>query len=213
MDDARLGLRHCLRRVREEVAKAAAQGADWRSVFDSLRPDTQALWAALAADEKRRFLRHVRPFWEVHRHRVPPQTAQRLEKLLAAGRLRFTTGRIEAFMEDWSGVDVVVRRRVTGERVTIRAQRVVNCTGPESNYRNLHHPLLVSLLEQGLARADALALGLDVAPDGALVGADGRASGRLFTLGPARKGSLWETTAVPELRVQARELAARLLAP
>lgn len=88
---------------------------------------------------------------------------------------------------------------------------VVNCTGPEGDFRKLRHPLVDSLLEHGLARPDRLGMGLDVAADGALMDAWGEASSWLFTLGPLRKGALWETTAVPEIRVQAAELARRLL--
>ncbi|HWY24061.1 MAG TPA: hypothetical protein VNX47_04035, partial [Nevskia sp.] len=58
---------------------------------------------------------------------------------------------------------------------------------------------------------DALGLGLLTDAQGALLDRDGQASTWLYTLGPARKGQLWETTAVPEIRVQAQALARRLL--
>jgi len=49
--------------------------------------------------------------------------------------------------------------------------------------------------------------GLWTDEDGALRGADGSFSEVLFTLGPARQGTLLESIAVPELRVQAIALA------
>lgn len=182
----------------------------WRAVIDSLRPVTQQLWANLPVREKQRFIRRLRPFWDVHRHRIAPQVAQRMEQAIAQGRVEVHVARLHGFHEDDSGVDALVDG--AQGRMKIHVQRVINCTGPESDYRNLHHPLVANLLERGLARTDALALGLDTDERGALIGSDGRASNVLFTLGPALKGKLWETTAVPELRVQARDLAQRLAA-
>ncbi len=197
-----------LKLVRAEVRAARANGVDWRGVIDGLRPHTQAIWRAMPLDEQRRFLRHLRHFWDVHRHRVAPEVADQLEAAIEGGAIHVHIGKLEGFHEDDSGVDALLK--TAGGRERIRVQRVVNCTGPESNYRNLHHPLVANLLEQGLIRTDALALGLDADDDGALIGSDGKAEGRLFTLGPPLKGKLWETTAVPELRVQAEALARRI---
>lgn len=197
-----------LKLVRAEVRAARAKGVDWRGVIDGMRPHTQAIWRAMPLAEQRRFLRHLRHFWDVHRHRVAPEVADQLEGAIERGAIRVHIGKLEGFHEDDSGVDALLTTANGRER--IRVQRVVNCTGPESNYRNLHHPLVANLLEQGLIRTDALALGLDAGDDGALYGSDGKAEGRLFTLGPPLKGKLWETTAVPELRVQAEALARRI---
>jgi uncharacterized NAD(P)/FAD-binding protein YdhS len=50
-------------------------------------------------------------------------------------------------------------------------------------------------------------IGLDTDPAGALVDAGGRADPRLSTLGSVRIGRLWESVAIPELRVRAALLA------
>lgn len=194
-----------LRALRREI-----KGREWRAVIDSLRPVTQQLWANLPVREKQRFIRRLRPFWDVLRHRVAPQVAQRIEQAIEQGLVTVHVAKLHGFHEDDSGVDALIE--TPQGRQKIHVQRVINCTGPESNYRNLHHPLVANLLERGLARTDALALGLDTDDRGALIGSDGKASSVLFTLGPALKGKLWETTAVPELRVQARDLALRLMA-
>jgi len=89
----------------------------------------------------------------------------------------------------------------------------VNCTGPECNYQKLKSPLVVNLLARGLIDTDPLLLGLKAGPDGAVLDYLGRPSAQIFTLGSAAKGMLFETTAVPELRVQAKALAERLLRP
>ena len=203
--------RGLLAAVRREVNKAAANGSDWRAVIDSLRPHTQRTWAALPWDEQRRFLRHVRAYWDVHRHRFAPQVQQVLHKLQAENRLTVISGRVLECRNESHCAEVRYRTRATGAEATLRVDRIVNCTGPEADFRKLQDPLTRSLVMQGLARPDALSLGLDVAEQGSLLDADGVPSKALFAIGPLRKGCLWETTAVPEIREQAQALAIHLL--
>lgn len=197
-----------LREIRRYIGET---GADWRAVIDALRLANQTLWQSLPSAEQRRFLRHLRPFWDLHRHRLAPAVAGRLEALVKSGRLVRHVGRVVEYRESESGVDVVVKQRASEQTDTIQTQAVVNCSGSESNYRRLESALVTNLLEQGLISPDPLALGLRVGPDGALIGFDGQPSGRLYTLGPPCKGMLWETTAVPEVRGQAARLAELLL--
>jgi uncharacterized NAD(P)/FAD-binding protein YdhS len=88
---------------------------------------------------------------------------------------------------------------------------LVNCAGPTLDVRGVRNPLVRRLLKQGLADPDPLGLGLRVTPDLRLIGPDGRANDRLFAVGPITKGTFWETTAVPDIRVQGRTLAVQLL--
>ncbi len=199
-----------LRLIRRQVEAAERQGSDWRAVVDSLRPFTQQIWNSLSAQGKRSFLRHARPYWEVHRHRVAPQIGARLAEELMSGGTRIYAGRIQEFIEDADGVAVTYLDRKAGARQRLRVDRVINCTGPESDCRRSDDPLLRSLIRNQIARPDELRLGLEAAANGALIDAHGAASDFLYTIGPARKGSLWETTAVPEIRVQALELAKSL---
>ncbi len=201
--------RGLLSALRAEIRTAAAKGIDWREVVTSLRHDTPALWASLPPPERERFLRHLRPYWETHRHRAAPEAATTIAELVARGELVIHAGRVLSFREDASGVDARVALRGAGER-TIRVARVVNCTGPETDLRRVDDPFVRELVEGGLVRPDALGLGLDTTPDGAIIGTDGRANERLWLVGPLRKGQLWENTAVPELRAEARALAQRL---
>jgi len=201
-----------LKRLRSEIEAAEAKGGDWRGVIDSLRPYTQRLWQRLPAAEQRRFLRHVRPYWEIHRHRAAPKVVETVYELMRAGRLQTMAARLLGFEETADSVNVLLQPRGTEKLVTRTVQRVINCTGPESNYRRLNHPLVRDLREQGLIEADALGLGLNTDDHGALRATTGEVSRWLYTLGPSRKGQLWETTAVPEIRVQAQALAHRMLA-
>ena len=198
-----------LRAMREEVPAAAAEGAGWRSVVDSIRPRTRSIWASWPDEERRRFLRHARPYWEVHRHRMAPENARTIDALLEAGRLRIVAGRIAGVSETTSAIEVRVAPRGRQPEI-LTAARVVNCTGPGMDYRASRENLVKDLLARGLARPGPLGLGFDAEPDGALIGADGRPSTTLFTLGPPLKGRDWETTAVPEVREQALALAKRL---
>lgn len=197
--------------VRQEVESAAACGLDWRAVINCLRPVTQSLWQTLPLGEKQRFLRHVRVYWDIHRHRIAPEVAEVVNKLLSCGQLVIHAGRIQAYHEDDSGVDVTVRKRHTTDDIVLRVNRVINCTGPASNYEKLAHPLVNSLLSGGLVCCHVLKMGLKTDANGALLDANGVASKFLYTLGPTRQGDLFETIAVPEIREQAMLLAQELL--
>jgi uncharacterized NAD(P)/FAD-binding protein YdhS/predicted metal-dependent enzyme (double-stranded beta helix superfamily) len=203
--------RGLLKRVRTEVAVCQAQGNDWRTVVDSLRPVTQTLWRSLADTERSRFIRHLAPRWDVHRHRVAPQIDDLLQEASRSGRLVVVAGRLLSMTEIDGMIDVSYRRRGAPEPETLRVRRVINCTGPARDVRAGSSRLLRSLIDRGIGRPGPLALGLDVADSGALIGADGCEHKRLFAIGPLLKERLWETTAVRELRIQTLELARRLL--
>lgn len=205
-------IRSLMRRVRQELARAAASGWDWRPVIDSIRPFAQRLWQDLPWEERARFLRHVRPHWEICRHRIAPALADILTRLEAEGRLKFYAGRLESLTELEAGVGVRYRRRGEAEVVALpRVAKVINCTGPRSDYSKFQHPLLVDLLASRFIDHDPLALGIQTLPNGEVLRYRGGPVGWLHTLGAPMKGLLWESTSVPELRVQAQRLAGQLL--
>ncbi|MCP3135829.1 FAD/NAD(P)-binding protein [Pyxidicoccus xibeiensis] len=203
-------IRAVLRIMRQEVRRATEAGADWRTVVDALRPATVPLWHRMTEGERRRFLRHLRSHWEVHRHRMAPSIGDTVERLRREGRLKLHAARVQSFALEASGVEARLRPRGHGREEVLHVDHVVNCTGPEGSITR-GHPLLRSLAEAGRVCPDVLGMGLATDPHGALLDASGLASGRLYTLGPPRRGELWETTAVPEIRGQARELADHLL--
>lgn len=204
--------RQLLRLVRAKVREAENQGSDWRAVIDSLRPVTQQIWQSLPIEEQQRFLRHLRSYWDVHRHRVAPEIGAMLASELRDHRIQVHAGRIVEYRDADHSVKVTYRDRHSGESRTLRVSRVINCTGPDSDCRRVTNSLLKDLIQQKTVRPDPLFLGLDTADDGALIAGDGAPSHDLYAIGPLRKGNLWETIAVPELRVQVSVLAARLLA-
>ena len=204
-------VRLALRRVRKEIRSASAQGADWRAVLDALRPYTAALWQVWSWEERARFLRHLRPFWEAFRHRLPAQTGARIDGLEGQGQLFFYAGRLQSLVDKPTGAEAVFRRRGTGENVVLNVAKVINCTGPRSDYSKYQHPLFINLLARGLIDHDPLALGINSTPAGELFRYRGEPSGWLLAIGSPLKGVLWECTAVAEIRVQARTLVAKLL--
>ncbi len=202
--------RGLLRLIRDQVSAASATGVDWRSVIDCLRPVTHRIWQSLPVVEQRRFLRHVRPYWEAHRHRVPPQIADVLFDMKEEGQLFFSSGRITGYTEQDGTAQITYRRRGGSADRELRVDRVVNCTGSETDCRRIDDSLITGLFAQGLARPDSLFLGLDVTEDGAVRDRGGEPSTSIFAIGPTRKGCLWETTAVTEIREQCVKLADHL---
>lgn len=192
--------------LQRHARRMRGAGHDWREVVDGVRPLVPRLWQSLPLEERRRFVRERSRAWELRRHRMSPETAVQVRRLLDAGRLLVRSGRVVAVRALPGTVEVLV---CTGgeELRTLRADRVVVCAGPATDVRRTTSPLLRSLLARRVVSGDPLALGLRATADGALLGADGRVQRRLHVLGPLRRGELWETTAVREIRAQARTVA------
>ncbi|MCR6644350.1 MAG: FAD/NAD(P)-binding protein [Terricaulis sp.] len=181
---------------------------DWRTAIDALRADTPALWARLGLARQQRFLRHLRPWWDVCRHRAAPETAARFAALAAEGRVRVLAGNVIA--AERQGRHWRVRYRPRGERAaqSLDVAAAINCTGPD--FSGAPQGLLRQVLEEGFARAPANGLGLEVDADMRVCDAAGQAQPDLYLIGPLALGMYWESTAVPELRAQAAAIAAAL---
>ena len=204
-DRSPVGLPGLIRHVR----MAAAEAPDgWQAVVDALRPYIPGLWQRLSPRDKRLFLRHVARYWEVHRHRVPPATAWRIDQLRSAASFGATRPRRRGHRQA-AGLCVRIEQ---GARVTeVAAGWLINATGPAADVTATTDPLLRGLLDSGLARPDSLRLGIEADARGALLNVSGTPSDIVFTLGPPLRGQLYETTAIPEIRDQAAALAGRLL--
>jgi len=178
--------------------RARGLGVDWRAAVDSLRPITQALWAGWPDTVKARFLRHARPWWDVHRHRIAPEAAAVIDRWCSAGRLKVIAGRVR---EGANGTATVIRR---GDGpVTIEAELAINCTGPAGPLAATRNPLLRQMLADGLVQPGPLGIGIRT-------GAMAEAREKLWALGPLTKGQWWEITAVPDIRVQVDQVAAAM---
>jgi uncharacterized NAD(P)/FAD-binding protein YdhS len=183
------------------LAESERGRSRWHHLVDGLRPLTQAHWQRLSLEQRKTFMATRHRAWSVHRHRMAPEVATRLAALLAARRLEIRSGAPALATRD-DGELVLGPER---ELVSL----VVNCTGPGLDPRTCDEPLVRQLLEAGYVRAHPLGMGFDTDPYGALRDDRGRPQPRLFTLGPPRIGDLYETTAIPEIRDEARDLARR----
>ncbi|AWM42455.1 hydroxyacylglutathione hydrolase [Gemmata obscuriglobus] len=212
MGDGPRSLRAHVRAVRRCVREVTTGGGNWRQVIDALRPYTPRLWQSLGTADRHRFFRHLRPYWDAHRHRLAPAAGAAIDDLVASGWLAVCAGRFTRFDEHPSGVEVAFAPKGGGAERTVRVGAVVNCTGPATNALGAGDPLLADLLARGAARPDPLGLGIEVAPDGAVVGADGAPSSVLYYVGPFLRARDGEGTAVPELRAHAARTAGAVAA-
>lgn len=185
-------------------------GRPWQWRIDANRHHAQAFWIGLSPAEKRRFLRHARSFWDVHRHRIAPQLREQLDAEFETGTLRIHAGRV-GIIEPGHGSLRVILDHHDGQQTELHLGLLLNSLGFELDYRRADAPLVQGLLRSGTVRPGELGLGLDTDAIGRLKGSDGRTSPTLYTLGTARIGQLWETTAAHEIRMQAAELAGALM--
>lgn len=201
-----------LRAVREHIVQVEKNGGNWRDVVAGLRPITPQLWQALSITERQRFLRHVKPYWETHRHRAAPEIFKLVAGCANRGELTSIAARILAFEVHGNGVKVHLRARGDlgcGQALAIDVGAVINCTGPASDING--ETLLKQMAADGLIAADALRLGIEVAADYRVCDAKGAADGAIFYVGPLLKARDWEATAVPELRTHAEAVVNALL--
>jgi uncharacterized NAD(P)/FAD-binding protein YdhS len=198
-------IRELLHLVRKEIKLAQSQDVNWRGVIDALRPITQELWQNLPLKEQQRFLRHLKSYWEVDRHRIAQEIQEKLNILTDSDQLKFYKGRINKCTKVKDKLAVTFQERGTQKERSLLVNSIFNCTGSSGNYEN--QPLITSLQKQNLIKIHPLLLGFETAQNGAIIDSFCHISNWLYTLGPPRKGDLWETTAVPEIRVQAFNLA------
>ena len=203
------------RAVHRHVGRTIRAHGDWRPAVDGLRPLTAQLWSGLSDADRAEFLARDHSRWNTLRHRMSPATAESLQRLRDAGRFVPATGRVEAVRPLPDGAEGADRRpglvvALNGGR-TLRVRWVVDCTGPATDPARSADPLHTGLLDSGLARTGPMRIGYATDPDGRLLGTGDTTPAPLWTLGAHRRGELWESTAVPEIRVQAARLAGALL--
>lgn len=182
----------------------------WRGVMEAYRPITADLWIKASTDQRARMVRHLRPWWDVHRHRIAPRIGEALDALKAARRLTIHAGRLGAVETDADSVWAGWTPRHGGTPPPLNAAWLIDCTGPAHSAAT--DPLTAPMIASGRARLDALRLGLDLDASGRVLHADGAADPRLFVLGPPARAAFWETIAVPDIRKRIEDLVVALKA-
>ncbi|MGH8036254.1 MAG: FAD/NAD(P)-binding protein [Stenotrophomonas sp.] len=203
-------LRARMRALRGHVRDAAAQCLPWQSVMDRIRPLGQALWQSLDGADQRRFLRHVVRYWDVHRHRIAETVHAQVAALEQSGQLQRHRARLDALLV-LDGTLQLHAHGPQGGMQPVNVGAVINATGVETRALAMRNPLLQQLLADGHARPGPHGLGLDSDAAGRVRDAQGQPQPGLQLVGSLRIGTLWESLAIPELRVQAQQAAAGAL--
>ncbi|MCQ2995870.1 FAD/NAD(P)-binding protein [Pseudomonas syringae] len=195
-----------LRLVRRELSISTN---DWRDIIASLRPVTPLLWQNLSHCERRRFLRHLQPYWDSYRHRVAPASYRKFTEYQDDGSVFTMKGRVVSTSTTDSKIQVDIRTRGKDEIAERKFDWIINCTGPSTKLSGVDTLLVKGLIQSGTIKQDIHCLGL-VTEGTAVVNAAGETLDWLSYIGPMLKATLWEATAVPELRNHALDLASRI---
>lgn len=202
-------LREAFRHVRSEARRLLRDTGNWRPSIDCLRPHTPAIWSSFSHEDQALFLRHLRTYWDVHRHRVPAEVVGRIVELRQARVLKLVGARVAQVQDLGQTACVSWCDRYSGSCVTSNFDRVINCTGARTNIEA--STLLGSIAAAGEIRAEHNGLGLLTDNTGRAINTNGVANDSLLVLGPLRRGTLWESSAVPELRNQAADVVRMIM--
>jgi uncharacterized NAD(P)/FAD-binding protein YdhS len=199
-----------VKRVRDAVTDASRDAKPWQLVLDQVREQGQMIWQALPAQERLRVLRHLRPYWDVHRFRVAPQVHRVLQRRLAEGSLVLRTAAVRAAPSSGPGLAVEFRQRHQQQWEAATFDALVLATGPGHASVVQTNPLLAGLAADGVVRSDAFHLGIDVDTDGHAISSSGKADERVFVAGPLARGTFGELMGISDLTDNAEKLARRL---
>ena len=192
---------------RKHVHRLRSKGLFGVAVVDALRPLTQEIWMQLSLEDKKRFLSHIRQLWGVARHRLPSTIFDLMNNYISENRLEIVAGRLTNVKIQNGVAEATIKLRATGEKLFLNVQKIINCTGPLLDITKSKSVLIKNLLSNKIISPDELRLGINATQRGNIINATGTVSDNIFTIGPPLKGILWESTAVPEIRVQAFNLA------
>ena len=200
-------LLNVLRQLRSTISEAEKQGLQWQQIINALRDDTPAIWQRLSVPSRRIFLNRLKHFWETHRHRMPHESAQLLEEMKLAGKFELLAGRRKE-ISSANGTSVFQFIPKGGSDIrSINVNYVINCIGPSGDYTKCSNGLITSLLTKGWMKQDELKLGITTGANGEIIMADGNPLPNTYAIGPLRKATEWESTAIREIKMQAEQLA------
>lgn len=199
--------RKLLAQFRNDWKTLQASGHDWRQLIDAVRPHIRQIWKKLPIHEKKQFIRRLFPVWNRHRHRMSPSSKIVVDQLHQEGRLELLTASVKDVIPNNDGT-LLVRFIHSGKENEIRADAVINCSGPQYQIAKNGNGLIKALIQKGLIEPDSLGIGLKITEGECLAG---KGNGKIFALGALLFGEYLETTAVPEIRQQANSIADAIL--
>lgn len=202
--------RHDLRALVAAVRSVTRVVDDWRTVIDALRPHLQSFWGGLSIADRGRFLRHVRAYWETHRHRMAPRAADEVDEALSSGRLRLVAGRLVRAGVAGDAVSALIRPRGSLKAEPHTFDGLIRATGFDTDISRTTHPLIQHMVTSGTILPDPLGLGIRTSPDYEVLDAHSCPVPGLYCVGALARGHCWELTAVGELRSAIYALSHRL---
>lgn len=210
--ESKTTLYEIFKNVHQHIKKVRQLGVTAEPVIDSLRPHTQKIWQSLSIGEKKIFMARLRHLWGVARHRLPIESYDKIQKLRLDGNLQIISGKLHDIHQNQKFIEVAYFDKKLNQENRINVSRVINCTGPESDIQFMNDNVLKNCLEKNILFQDECRLGIKTNVETfQILKPDNSFHANLFTIGSWLKGELWESTAVPELRVQADLLANRLI--
>lgn len=207
-DFSKTNLNFIVKWFRNEIKIAEQQGINWQSVVDALRPYNQLIWISLSHDDRLRFSRHLRPYWDIHRHRIPVESAKAIQDLISTKRLTVIAGRIKEILPlSMNNFQIHFNKNKGADFDSVFCNWIINCSGPQADLRKIDSQLIKNLIENKLAQFDDLQLGIKTDRNGHLLDAENKSQKNLIAIGPPAKGTLWECIALREIRKQVEEIS------
>jgi uncharacterized NAD(P)/FAD-binding protein YdhS len=196
-------MRALLRTLRQRIREDVAQGGDWYAAFDDLRDVVWQLWPSVPPPEKRRFHRRLRPWYDAHRFRAPPQNDAMVRAAEREGRVAYGIVPAHAAI-------AALRSGLAVGDDTFDA--IVNCTGVEPAVGDRGNPFLAALAARGRLTVDAGGMGFAVDAQCRPIGRDGRGHERLRVIGPPSAGTFGDPLGVLFIVPQVRRILPGMLA-
>lgn len=200
------------RRIREAIDEASIFGVTWHAVLDAARAQGRDIWRNLPAAERLRLVRHLRPFWDVHRFRIAPQIEAALVDAGARGQLETIAASIAAVSYHAGRIRAALKRSHAAGTVIRDFDAVVVTTGPAHNAVIDSQAYLAGLAREGLVIADPARLGLWCDEHSRILDRDGWPVRGLYVAGPLARGTFGELMGLPQVSEHAAAVAAEVAA-
>jgi len=196
-------MRALVRALRQRIREVEQTGKTWDQPFIHLRDMVSNVWPDIAVDEKRRFFRHLRAFYDAHRFRVAPQNETLVHEGEMRGQVHFRAASLARI--DTDAVDAPIRIALRARGTTAVQEsvydRVINCTGVDSTHP-ADVPLYAALLARDMIRVDPSGVGLAVDAHSRALARDGTAAERLRIVGPPTTGARGDPLGSPYIAIQ-----------
>ena len=201
-----------VRRVREAIGQADIFGVSWHAVLDAARAQGRAIWTSLPVTERIRLVRHLRPFWDVHRFRIAPQVEAALAAATERGQLETMAASIAAVSYNAGRIRSALRRAHSAGTTIRDFDAVVVTTGPAHNAVFDSQDYLTGLADAGLALADPARLGIWCDEHSRVLDLEGWPAPGLYVAGPLARGTFGELMGLPQVSEHAADVAAEVIA-